>query len=699
MKGGLPQKSEKEVALREAQECLEAMRREGFQLDGFNLLSVVASPRTGMSTHSTHPSSRHGNSATTSPIKESSKPLATPTSPLPQAPSLETTTTAQESDMFTDAFSTLGSTLTQVTEQIDTFNMFLEELSKEYLGDDTGGESLFLEYYYQDTEEEEQELLNNPPTPPELVNLNLNQIEAYLGQCGDLAHDLYTKGLDTRTLPDQEGNSTSNKVNTNTRAEIPPVFDEPDFDLTHSETFIQLLLQEMEGKNNDSKIPNGGKDQNEQKVRHNSLYQPTSELVPLKEQDSLAVYLDRVELALQEQVRQKAGAFFHETTRFQQLQTLIRNLLQQVSSIRNNVQQICSVYKHTKDISDHKRQNYEQFVELMDMAMELIRCKASIGGLLSANDHLGAAQQIQYGRRLLHGGAEENSQDIHLPQQQLALQQLTSLSTCGEQFRQYESLVVQSLSEELVDVFFHFSSPKQERDRVKNVVEALNLCKAMDRTGQIYERRLQQTIRMTVRTTIAEFVESSSSSTAKTGGSGVTGMTYPDFYDCLQLLIEELVTVLKMAKRVDEFCIEEGIFDDNNINNNDDNASSSRLRWTQDAMVGAADLAAKSIAELLRLRKEAHSLIKLDEMKQLWDTCMDFTATVEDFGNNTKAVGLRSTLAGQAKSFLDRTHESNMSALVAALDSERWTQCEVRKIGPVLTVCILHRVAYTKAFL
>ena len=33
MKGGLPHKSEQEAALREAQECLEAMKREGFQLD------------------------------------------------------------------------------------------------------------------------------------------------------------------------------------------------------------------------------------------------------------------------------------------------------------------------------------------------------------------------------------------------------------------------------------------------------------------------------------------------------------------------------------------------------------------------------------------------------------------------------------------------------------------------------------------
>lgn len=631
---GLPPKSEQEVALLEAQECIHAMKREGFQLDGFNLLSVVASPGAGMISHSTNG---------TSPIKQSS---ASRSSTIEEPP--------EEADIFTDAVSTLGSTLMQVTEQIDTFNMFLGELSKEYLGDDGGGESLFLEYYYQDTEQEEQEMLNNPPTPPELVNLNLDQIQTYLEQCGDLAHDLYNKGLDTRTLPDQEGNHKSTSKSTET-AEIPTIFHGSDFDLTDSETFVYLLLDKATNDTKDS----------EQIKEQNSLYQSTQELVPLKEQDSLAIYLDRVELALQEQVRQKAGAFFHETTRFQQLQTLIKNLLQQVSGIRGNVQQICSVYKHTNDISNHKRQNYEQFVDLMDMAMELIRCKASIGGLLSANDHLGAAQQIQYGRKLLNGEVED--------EHQLPLQQLKSLSTCGEQFRQYENLVVQSLSEELVDIFFHFSSPRQEKDRVKNVVEALTLCKAMEKTGQIYERRLQQTIRMTVRTTIAEFVESSDST--KSGGSGVTGMTYPDFYECLQLLIEEIMTILKMARRVDEFCKEEVIFDSDESKDNDEEISSSR--WTQDAIVAAADLAAQSIAELLRLRKEAHSLIKLDQMKQLWDTCMDFTTTVEDFGNKSKAVGLRSTLAGQAKAFLDRTHESNMSALVAALDSERWTQCEI----------------------
>jgi len=151
-------------------------------------------------------------------------------------------------------------------------------------------------------------------------------------------------------------------------------------------------------------------------------------------------------------------------------------------------------------------------------------------------------------------------------------------------------------------------------------------------------------------------------------------MTYPAFYNCLQLLIEEIQSILSMAHRVDEFCASEGIFGQGSSSDND---NPRQQRWTKEAVAQGADLATKSIAELLRLRKEAHSLISLTEMKQLWDTCIDFTTRMEGYGEQTRAVSLRSTLVGQAKAFLDRTHESNMSALVAALDSERWSQCEV----------------------
>ena len=591
-------------------------------MDGFNLLGVVANPRAGM-------------------VLSSGRPIV-PSSPRPGE---DTSGVEGTSDMLTDAVNSLGYTLGQVTEQIETVNLFIEELSRQYLGDDAD-ESHFLEYYYQEDEEHMDEL----PLPEQLASLQLSKLESYVKSCGDLAHSLFSQGLETSSQPISMDRMPEGSVAPLfEEVAVPGIFYETEFDLTESSTFLNLLLRE------------GSAEQ----CQGNALYQPTSELLPAREQDALAGHLDHVELALQEQVRLKAGAFFQETTRFRQLQSSIQELLVQVTTMRLDIQSVLSVYRHTKDVSNHQRQDYELLVQLVDATTSLIQTKSSIGGLLSANDQLGAAHQIQYGRRLLQQRIAATDDDhcddpSGSPQISLELQNLVALSPVSDQLQQYEHLVVQSLSEEVVDTFFNWRS--SEGDRVKEMTQALAVCQALTKAGELYHRRLNQTIRMTVRTTIAEFVESSGGGTL-----GVTGMAYQDFFSCLELLMEELHTILQMTREVDAFAAAEALF------------PKEEGRWTMTAMVSGADLAAKSISELLRLRKEAHSLISLEEMRRLWDTCLNFTLRVEDdYGNNNfKAVGLRSTLVGQAKSFLDRTHESHMSSLVAALDSERWTPCEV----------------------
>ena len=125
-------------------------------------------------------------------------------------------------------------------------------------------------------------------------------------------------------------------------------------------------------------------------------------------------------------------------------------------------------------------------------------------------------------------------------------------------------------------------------------MEGLQICNAMNKTSELYQRRLQQMIRMTVRTTIAEFMESSSTTNNKATG-GVTGMAYPAFYNCLQLLIEEIQSILAKAHRVDEFCESEDIFGEDGR----------EKRWTKEAVAQGSELATRSIAELLRLRREA----------------------------------------------------------------------------------------------
>lgn len=663
MAGGavlLPMQSERYRAVDEASACLDAVVSEGFQLDGFNLLGVVANPRSGLSA-----SSSHATSATQELSSHQQQQHSSAVSSSSDAINGISDADSQQADMFSGAVHAVEYTLAQVTEQIESLNLFLEELSRQYLGDDTGGESLFLEYYYQDEEDNAA-----PQVPPELANLQLQDLQSYLEESGVLAHSLFAQGLETRTLDEEE--TVPQDDLEQQLDEIPAVFYDPNFDLTNPQTFVELLLQDIAV----SDTSGTAKEMNDIKSA-NSLLQPTQELVPVREPDSLAGHLDRVELALQEQVRQKSTAFFHETTRFRQLQWNIEELLRQVQSLRSYMQKALHVYGQTEAIVNHQRQDYERLGEVLDAAMELVRCKASIGGLLSANDHLGAAEQIQYGRRLLKGHQlEEEDAESESDSQVLELQQLTAFSTCGDQFAQYESLVVQNLSEELVEVFFNWRP--NEKERVEEMIEALQLCRAMFKTSELYQRRLQQLIRMTVRTTIAEFVETSNGGS---GGGGVTGMSYPAFFSCLQMLMDEIQSILRMAHQVDEVCEAEKLLRDRceNMAKRDQQQSAQQevQQWTKVAVHQSAELATKSIAELLRLRKEAHSLISLSEMKQLWDSCLGFTQTMEGYGNSARASSLRSTLAGQAKAFLDRTHESNMSALVAALDSERWSQCEV----------------------
>ena len=870
----LVQESQKERALREAQDCLDHL--DGFLLDGFNLLGVVANPRAGMmmmipQSSSSSSSSHHGpnqdsmqqqhhhhhhhrrsmstasnNTTTSAAAATPTSTTGTPTTPSRtpvqtigtpagtnmrlQPPTTPTTTTAASSGVhemtptsssqlqqqpqqqdgydsyFADTVQSLEYTLAQVTEQIETLNMFLEELSRQYLGDDAG-EAMFLEYYYsQQQQQQDDELLGHASIPPDLINLQLTELQAYLEQCGVLAHSFFAQNMATsegltmhQQQQQQQQRMDSSTSSLEDYAELPSVFSQQDFDLTDPTIFCNLMVQSMEDSTQETS--SSQTQSQSQKQRSSSLYQPTSELVPLTSPDALAHHLDRVELALQEQVRQKAFAFFDETTRFHQLQTLIVGLLTQVQSIRQDLivplKQSC---RNSADISvlDHQRQQLDGLNNVLDVAQELLSCKQSIAGLLSANDSVHAAEQLQYAQLLLSGKSSlttttmttttqsssweasvssignnnnNNNNSNNNNSHKTPLLQLTALATCQDQLQQYQSLIVQNLSEELVEWLLNYKSfephhtittaatttttittttnittpttnsmgtlpppPSQQQQQqqqhsqqqqqqhsqqyqqLQEYLNSLQLCHAMDAASGLYHRRIQQLIRMTVRTTIAEFVAESGS-----GGSGgvVTSMTYPAFYSCLTLLLEEIQTILATAKTVHHvvgacsnqctsshnprgpsptqtttttttttLAVQEDGTEPPSIlvravethptSSSDDSSSSSS--WTWHAVTSASDLATKSVAELLRLRKEAHSLLTLAEMKQLWDTCFQFTLEVERLYSDPKAraVGLRSTLVGQAKSFLDRTHESNMAALVAALDSERWTQCEVR---------------------
>jgi vacuolar protein sorting-associated protein 54 len=255
--------------------------------------------------------------------------------------------------------------------------------------------------------------------------------------------------------------------------------------------------------------------------------------------------------------------------------------------------------------------------------------------------------------------------------------------------------------------------------KVKQTILAMKKCGKLSTMADIYREKLCDTIRVTIRTTVTECAadaakdaslipaasativqipdKSSAGKESKDDSGapkssiieGVVSMSFDQFMECLDMIYEHTLSLLKSAAGVNKFCLEEGIsFKDDDVLDNGEGVDSTKntsSSTTPSALTAGADLSHRSLSEILRLRKDTHSLITFDEMRRLWDSCIAFTLQLERISGQ-KAYVLRSTLLSQAKAFVERKHEANMSSLAAALDSERWTQCDVSAHDLTLTI-------------
>ena len=564
--------------------------------------------------------------------------------------------------------------------------------------------------------------------------------------------------------------------------QVPEIFFSPYFDLTDPKTFESLLvLDDDDDDNSDSRSqtasthskPNPKKlDKNtnnsNQQAEQNGSHQKSSNVKPLmsiQRPETLTQHLDMIEIALLNQVRSKSDSFFRETNRFSYLKSLVTESVQEVQTLR---EQISSVRQRSiTDIElipamDDHRTDMKALAKVLDEIRNIIEVKGSVAGLIAANDYIGAIEAIYHARQLLTCESNEKAQFM--------LGKLTALSKVDSQLTEYENLVVMDLTNELVQSFLmwgnqssstndylngsfsgntnssttasFFIIPQSKRQKVKDIIRALGLCRKLDNTAELYKEKLCDIVRVTVRTIVSECAvdavdpistnllngkaavkshqlgensnqksfsllrrgkgeksniqdESITQQQPKSSiTEGVTSMTFDQFTDCLDMIFEQILTLMNSAVGVSKFFREEGIsFKDEKIESMAQNQQEENMSEAEEtkkesqtipttpisspvALVAAAELSHKSVTELLRLRKEAHSLVSFEEMKKLWDSCLAFTLQLEKYSGQ-KAYGLRSTLLAQAKAFVERQHESNMASLVAALDREKWSQSDV----------------------
>lgn len=442
-------------------------------------------------------------------------------------------------------------------------------------------------------------------------------------------------------------------------------------------------------------------------------------VITLRKPETFTTHLDAIELVLLDQVRNKSERFFRETNRFSELQQLVTTSVDEVRELRTELQSIkerCVTNVDIVPCMDDTRDELFAISQVLEHVEDVVNCKSSVASLMSSGDYLGAVEAIRLARDLLSSSPDDDVSEhdasdkptSHAPQH-LSLGKLKSLSKVNEQLNEYEKLVTTNLTNELVETFLswgtdsnvdHRSVPRvslttDKRSQIRNVVHSLRVCGQLSQAGAAYQKKLCDLISVTIKAIVTECVADATrnnandvngeANTGTKGAAGVASMTLEQFFDCINMLFEQVLSLLWGAFAVNKFCIDEGFILDDAQASRYSSASSSEgdperashtPSATAAALAAAADLSEKSVSELLRLRKEAHSLVSFDGMRHLWDTSLTFTYQLEKFSGR-KAYGLRSTLLAQAKSFVERKHESNMSALVAALDSERWVQCNV----------------------
>ena len=165
-------------------------------------------------------------------------------------------------------------------------------------------------------------------------------------------------------------------------------------------------------------------------------------------------------------------------------------------------------------------------------------------------------------------------------------------------------------------------------------------------------------------------------------------LPHKDFVTTLDVLCEQFLKSAQRSRRVVAVCL--NILA--TIPTKQDNAKSSSV----DDVLGVEDVLAITDAErtalqqhlqtlhtstwsrmhqhistMLDARSEIHSQLQIDELKQVWDHCMDFVSVAGRI-YNTKGMLLLHTLLRQARDSLEYLHKSQLLMLQNLLHEELW---------------------------
>ncbi|ETN23174.1 hypothetical protein PPTG_02827 [Phytophthora nicotianae INRA-310] len=493
---------------------------------------------------------------------------------------------------------------------------------------------------------------------------------------------------------------------------VPNLFFRPDFDLTDPNTFEEVM-----------NMPNA-----------TSL------------QEELTTYLDRVEFTLLRQVSSRSDRFFEASADQEVMKQSIKVACDQVATLRKTMDRLRSLLadKTLDIVSLHRRQKrIKELHDLVTMVEEVKSAESAVEALVQCQDYTNALNLIESSQTLLR----EHLQGIH------------GLSSLNEKFRGYHGFISTQISQRFISVITSpewtfqdeeesaYSNKKRqnslgdEKDTVqqetKRLVDVLFRLDALEDTVKTYLDQLNEEIRVVVKTVVTETIAVSSSSKNSSGSDAgassgseskvsiqLRALTSDEFLQCVQMIFEHLLMVLKRAVVVQGILVKsmqtkinEATEEENRLKaaaGNEGKSSSTEgsktgegaspegwspsgnasdeqktlgdwkkktrcakvIREIDEVVRKTCEFSQRSVSNLFAVRKEVQAVYTMPQLRKLYDTTMDFVVSLEKLTGKTDYT-LRGALFSQLKLFLEKYHQTQVTKLVSTLDHELWKNTEI----------------------
>lgn len=394
-------------------------------------------------------------------------------------------------------------------------------------------------------------------------------------------------------------------------------------------------------------------------------------------------------------------------------------------------------------VSLHRRQKrIAELHELVTLIESVKSAESAVEALVQIQDYTNALDLIDSSLTTLN----DHLQGIH------------GLSALGDKFRGYRGFISSQISQRFIGMvtssewMYHeddFGSPSQQdssrftsRQRrsssaasvgkeddaasmkdVQQLVDVLFRLDALNDAVATYRDRLNEEIKVVVKTVVTETIAVSTAATkgSENGDSSsgneskvsvqLRALTSDEFLQCVQMIFEHLLMILKRAVVVQEVLvksmqtkIEQADQHTDDSGNMTSPTSSSSSTWTPaenatderealgdwkrktrcNALIREIDevirktceFSQRSVANLFAVRKEVQAVYTMPQLRVLYDTTMGFVVSVEKLTGKTDYT-LRGALFSQLKLFLEKYHQAQLAKLVSTLDHELWKNTEV----------------------